>query len=57
MDNVQSHNICNASLLKEMSGESVSVIGSAYCSNKTILYPRNAHVAHTNEEVFNSLDR
>jgi hypothetical protein len=57
MNNVQKYNNFTASPLNEMSGESLYVTASAYCINKTVLFPRSTHADHNNEEVLTSLHR
>jgi hypothetical protein len=45
-----------ASLIKDMSGKSTSLIGSARFINEAILCSRNNDADHISEEVCNSLD-
>jgi hypothetical protein len=45
-----------ASLIKKMSGKSISVTGFTHCINKSILHPGNNDVNCISEDVHNSLD-
>jgi hypothetical protein len=50
------HLMCSASLIKEMTIKSTSVIDSTYCIVKAVLCSGNNHVDNISEQVLSGLD-